>query len=302
MKWKRHFRPLLLLVLLAAFCASPAYALEYSFDESDGPNYGKPTSVEVVQSADSMPKNEDRSKNAALIPPGFGSASSNMLGSGSYLTPDLVPSAMAGGAMVNGSFVTVLPPSLGGTSVFADTSAVVPPAGVTIIPGSSEVLMDVPTSVSPDYTASAISSYAAPISSGYTEVTSDLYYSNGSLGTLSIPAIGLTVGIYQGTDAATLKKGAGHFEDSSIWDGNVGLAAHNRGANDYFGEIHTLSLGDAITLTTALGTRTYAVTSVTKVDETDSSGLAASGGDMITLYTCVRDERDFRWCVQAQAI
>ena len=81
MKWKRHLRPLLLLCLLAAFCASPAYALEYTFDEEEGPNYGKPTSVEVVQSADSMPKTEDRSKNAALIPPGFGSASSNMLGS-----------------------------------------------------------------------------------------------------------------------------------------------------------------------------------------------------------------------------
>ena len=34
--------------------------------------------------------------------------------------------------------------------------------------------------------------------SGYTEVTSDLYYANGSLGTLKIPAIGLSVKVYEG--------------------------------------------------------------------------------------------------------
>ena len=134
-------------------------------------------------------------------------------------------------------------------------------------------------------------------SSGYTEVMDDLYYNNGSLGTLEIPAIGLSVGIFEGTDAAVLKRGAGHFPDTSIWDGNAAFAAHNRGANSYFGEIHTLELGDRITLTTKLGTRTYEVTSVSKVSETDRSALAASQSNVITLYTCVRDERDFRWCV-----
>ena len=126
-----------------------------------------------------------------------------------------------------------------------------------------------------------------------------MYYKNGSLGTLEIPVINLEVGIYQGTDAATLKKGAGHFEDSSIWDGNVAVAAHNRGANNYFGKIHTLEVGDRIILTTKQGTRTYSVSSVSKVDESDRSGLTSSASYMISLYTCVRDERDYRWCVQA---
>ena len=94
-------------------------------------------------------------------------------------------------------------------------------------------------------------------------------------------------------------KGAGHFPDTSIWDGNCCIAGHNRGANCYFGAIHTLGLGDKITLTTKLGTRTYEVTSVSKVGETDRSGLAASKTNMLTLYTCVRDQRDQRWCVQA---
>ena len=90
-----------------------------------------------------------------------------------------------------------------------------------------------------------------------------------------------------------MAKGAGHFEDTSIWDGNVALAGHNRGVNNHFGKIHTLELGDEITLTTKLGTRTYEVVSVSKVIETDRSGLAATTENMITLYTCVMNQREY---------
>lgn len=86
---------------------------------------------------------------------------------------------------------------------------------------------------------------------------------------------------------------------TSIWDGNVALAGHNRGVTNHFGKIHTLDTGDTITLTTKLGTRTYSVTSVMKVGETDNSMLAATTENCITLFTCVRDERDYRWCVRA---
>ena len=57
---------------------------------------------------------------------------------------------------------------------------------------------------------------------------------------LEIPSIGLSVNIYQGTDSAALKKGAGHFTSTSIWNGNVALAGHNRGVTNHFGKIHTL--------------------------------------------------------------
>ena len=270
-----------LALCMALSMMATAHALEYTFDEEEQDGYGKPTSVETVVTADGgAQKNEDVSKNAALIPPGFGSATSNTLNTGEYLTPNLAPNAMAGiGATINGDVVVVFPPELSGLageSVPADLSA-----GSTMVPGSANVTVTVPESTS----------------SGYTEVTDGLYYKDGSLGTLEIPAIGLSVGIFEGTDAAVLKRGAGHFPDTSIWDGNAAFAAHNRGANSYFGEIHTLELGDRITLTTKLGTRTYEVTSVAKVSETDRSALAASQSNVITLYTCVRDERDFRWCV-----
>ena len=277
-----------LTMLLLALCmtvslavpASAAGPMEYTFDGTGDPEYGKPTSIEVIYTADGgARKNEDVSKNAALAPPTFGSYSADTLNTGTPLTPNLAPGYQpAAGAMINGSAGVIQPPAMGGGATNG--------SGSVFVPGSSSVTVTNPGGTS----------------GGYTAVTDDLYYSNGSLGTLKIPAIGLSVKIVQGTDSAALKKGAGHFEDTSIWDGNVALAAHNRGVNNHFGQIHTLELGDTITLTTRLGTRTYEVTSVSKVSETDRSALAASTTNMITLYTCVRDQRDQRWCVQGVEI
>lgn len=286
----QKFVTMILAVCMLLALAVPAFALEYTFDGEEQGGYGKPTSVEPVVTADGgAQKNEDVSKNAALIPPGFGTPTSNTLNTGEYLTPNLAPNTMpATGATINGDFVVVFPPDMSGitessgsTDNTSGTAAFPSSTGSTMVPGSANVTVTTPETTS----------------SGYTEVTEDLYYKNGSLGTLEIPAINLTVGIFEGTDASTLKLGAGHFEESSIWDGNAAFAAHNRGTNAYFGKIHTLELGDRITLTTRLGTRTYEVTSVSKVSETDRSALAASQSNVITLYTCVRDERDFRWCV-----
>ncbi len=136
-------------------------------------------------------------------------------------------------------------------------------------------------------------------STGYTQVTTSLYTSSGTLGTLSIPSIGLQVAIYEGTDDTALSKGAGHFSSTSIWDGNVALAGHNRGVTNHFGEIHTLDTGDTIKLYTTLGTRVYEVYSVRMISATDVSVLKPSSENIITLVTCVMDNPEYRWCVQA---
>ena len=242
---------LCLSLCMTAALAAPAYALEYSIAAPDDYDFGRDTSIEVIHTADGgAMKNADMSKNAALIPPAFGSESMNALHTGEYLTPNLAPGGIpASGAVIGGS------------------------ASGVITPGS---------------TVNGGSGYQPAVL--FTEVTSDLYYKNGSLGRLEIPALDLSVRIYQGTDSKTLAKGIGHFEDTSIWNGNVCLAAHK------------LGIGDKITLTTKLGTRTYKVTDVSKVSETDRSGLADSGENMLTLYTCVRNQRDQRWCVTAAEV
>lgn len=250
----KQFKSLWLVLALALVLAVPVGAVDYTIDGASAGDFGKPTSVDVMQTAPSgWAVNEDRSKNASLIPPTFGSNTSNLKGSGDYLTPNLAPGGMVAPGTVIGSISTVVPSTGGSIST----------------------------------------------STQFTDVTSDLYYSNGSLGTLKIPALDLSVKIYQGTGSSTLAKGIGHFTDTSIWDGNVCLAAHNRGTNSYFGQIHTLDTGDKITLTTKLGTRTYKVTSVAKVLETDDSSTYPTTDDCLTLYTCVRDQSSYRWCLRA---
>lgn len=260
-------RSFLLSFVLCALCIGQASALEYTIDAPDDYLFGRPTSDDTIYGWEDP--NVDRSKNTALIPPGFGSPTSYLPGSGEYLTPNLVPGALSGG-LIN------------------QVGSVDTPDG-----GTTAAISEYPT---------VSSSTSANGGIAFTEVISSLYYSDGSVGTLEIPAIGLSVHVYEGTDSATLASGVGHFTETSIWTGNVAIAGHNRGVNSYFGSIHTLKAGDRITLTTKLGMRTYSVVSVEKVAETDTSGIAATSANRLTLYTCVRDQSAFRWCVTAMEV
>lgn len=239
-------------------CKLSASALEYSFDAPDAGLFGRPTSDNTIYVTTDEPANTNRGKDAAYIPPAFGSPTSYTLNTGERLTPNLV----------------------GGST----TGTVSGMGGVTVLPSNG--------------TEGGGGSYQ-PI--GYTAVTSDLYYSGGYLATLKIPTLSLSVEVYQGTDADALRKGAGHFASTSIWDGNVAIAGHNRGVNNHFGKIHTLDIDDTIKLTTKLGTRTYEVYAVYKVSVDDMSVLNDSSENIITLVTCVRDQPAYRWCVQARA-
>ena len=272
----------LCLCSLCALCAAPVYALEYTISAPGYPEYGKPTSFEPVAAADGgAMKNEDLSKTAALIPPGFGTPTSYLPGSGVYLTPNLAASQMASAGMVNGSAASVIPPASGAVSGFATGSY-----------PTADNFSGYPT-------VDTGTSGTGGLSIAFTEVTSSMYYSDGSLGVLKIPSIGLTVSVYEGTGDAPLLKGAGHFTGTTAWDGNYCVAGHNRGVRNDFGKIHTLGSGNIITLTTVMGTRTYAVTGVNKVSVNDVSGLDPSAANMITLYTCVEDQPAYRWQVTA---
>ena len=60
--------------------------------------------------------------------------------------------------------------------------------------------------------------------------------------------------------------------------------------------------GDTISYTTKLGKRSYEVFYVGKILETDFSRLGRSSENMITLITCVRNQPELRWCVQAREV
>lgn len=285
---KRLMKLLFLTLAVMCLCAVQASALEYSYAGADDFLFGRPTSDDTIYEVENP--NVDRSKNVALIAPGFGTPTSYLPGSGEYLTPNLVPGALSGG-LVN---------QVGSASYSVSESGVSSGMGGGFLPSTS-IPPAADASSSTSDLAENFSYTTHPTDSGsvgFTDVTQDSYYANGSLGTLKIPAIGVNSKIIEGTGNSSLAKGIGHFSDTSIWNGNVCLAGHNRGTNAIFGKIHTLSIGDEIILTTKEGTRTYSVTSVEKVSETDTSGTASTSENRITLYTCVRDQRDLRYCVR----
>ena len=125
-------------------------------------------------------------------------------------------------------------------------------------------------------------------------------YSDGSIGSLYIPALSRTVRVYEGTDLETMKNGVGHFTFTSQWDGNVGLASHNRGSASYFSGIWNLKNGDRISYTTKEGTRNYYVYKIVKVDESDLSYLTSTSENTLTLTTCVENQSAYRWIVLAR--
>ena len=123
---------------------------------------------------------------------------------------------------------------------------------------------------------------------------------NEYVGEISIPAIGVkNYYLWEGETTASMKKGLGHFTSTSVWNGNVAVCGHNRGAKYVIGSIKDLDVGDKITYTTSMGTRTYLVETVTKISSSDWSYLSSTTDNRMTLLTCVAGDSSQRWCVQA---
>lgn len=117
---------------------------------------------------------------------------------------------------------------------------------------------------------------------------------------VQIPKINLNVHIMEGTSDNVLLKAVGHFEETSKWKGNVGLAAHNRGYNcNFFEKIKNLKMGDEIIYTTTNGKRVYKVQTNKVIKDTDWSYLKETNDNRITLITCEENREEYRRCIQA---
>lgn len=137
----------------------------------------------------------------------------------------------------------------------------------------------------------------------FTELTDRFLLDNGAIGSISIPAIGVkNFYVWEDTTSSSMKNGVGHFTNTSVWEGNVGIAGHNRGAKYVIGDIKELERGDKITYKTSVGERTYAVETVTTIKNNDWSYLEATSDNRITLITCVAGDSSRRWVVQAVEI
>lgn len=106
----------------------------------------------------------------------------------------------------------------------------------------------------------------------------------GSIGTISIPSINLNNAPVMGSvNMDDLAKGTGHFENTPIFDGNVGIAGHN---NTHFKYLVNVDIGDTIEYTVNGVTRTYQVSDVRAISDTDWGVFTDYGDNRLTLITC----------------
>ena len=132
------------------------------------------------------------------------------------------------------------------------------------------------------------------------EVTEDDGFEEDLIGSLKIEKINLNGTVKEGSTNEILRDYIGHIEETAKYDGNVGLAAHNRGNKySYFARINELEPGDEIVYTTKYGERKYIVDTKKEILETDWSNLEGTSDKRLTLITCIKNKVNQRLCVQA---
>lgn len=115
---------------------------------------------------------------------------------------------------------------------------------------------------------------------------------------IKIPAINLVANIEEGTSQEVMELYVGHFEETSKFVGNVGLAAHNRGYTyNYFERLKELKNGDEIEYGYHGQVKRYQVEKQMIIKDTDWTNLENTEENRITLITCVENEPSYRRCV-----
>ena len=146
---------------------------------------------------------------------------------------------------------------------------------------------------------------AAPTGEAFT-LPEEAALADGSIGVLTIPAIGLSANVYETDDEMeSMTKGIAHFKITSAWQGNIGFCAHNvnlDGSDGLFLNLHKLKEGERMTYKTAEGERTYQVSMSKAIAEDDWSYLMRTDDNRLTMITCITGQPTKRLCVQATEV
>lgn len=114
-----------------------------------------------------------------------------------------------------------------------------------------------------------------------------------------IPQISLEANISEGTRKEVMDKYVGHFEETSRKNGNIGLAAHNRGyAVNYFSRIKELKEDNEIIYKYNDFEKIYTVVENKIIKDTDWKDLEETEENTITLITCVENQPEYRRCIK----
>lgn len=254
------------------------YANEYKFESGADSKtvFGKSTSSDEIVPVNQETVNIRRNKDASYFPPSYGIFSGEIPTDKTSLYHNNINSYGTSSNVSSGSGLVSTNNINNSIYDFGLPDTVFPTVAVT-------------SSVSPAGSTSVLN-------------TSPWKYDDGSIGSLYIPKINKTLKVYEGESLENMRKGIGHFESTSAWDGNVALAGHNRGASGYFGFVKDLEIGDKMTYTTKYGVRNYKIVSKVRINDTDYTSLGWTDKNTITLITCVENTPSLRWSVQAEEV
>jgi len=310
---------------------APAYQFETTFRHD---HWGRPTSSSVTPQ---NTQNVRRDRHAAVLPPSHGSVTGFY--SGEFATNQANPFAPRYNNNPNASHAVGIPQSVfatrpgeagvnvrpegnhtggflastsvtqgGGGSALASGNTSNPDAGASWTnPGNQVTAPNQPqgggqgnVTITHTPMPGAGSSQAGNQANRTTTVVP---FSDGTIGRITIPALNNRVAaVRSGTALATLDNYVGHFASTSEWDGNIGLASHNRGRGSFFAGIWTLQHGDRIFYETTMGIRVFEVVSVSQIQENDLSNLNHTHENFLTLVTCVYGQPSLRWSVRAREV
>ena len=109
-----------------------------------------------------------------------------------------------------------------------------------------------------------------------------------AIGKITLPTLGRSYLVVQGTDTDDLRKGPGPYEDTPMpgKPGTVGIAGHRTTHGAPFRTIDQLSRGDEIIVDTTDGRFIYKVEKQKIVDPTDLSVKDRVGYDRLILSAC----------------
>lgn len=105
------------------------------------------------------------------------------------------------------------------------------------------------------------------------------------IGRFEVPSLGISTPVLEGSDDATLARGAGHIEDTPFPGeaGNVGIAGHR---DTVFRPLEHVKKGEVLQITTAERVYRYTVARTLIVDPDDVYVLDDTKEPTLTLVTC----------------
>jgi sortase A len=105
------------------------------------------------------------------------------------------------------------------------------------------------------------------------------------LGRIEAPTVRMSASLLEGSDDATLRRGAGHIEDTPLPGeaGNIGIAGHR---DTVFRPLRHIKVGDPLTLVAGGQTYRYTISKTLIVGPDDVYVLDPTAAPTLTLVTC----------------